>query len=235
YRRCEEGGMEAHVGRLRHQGRMHQEIMHFPNKHFYDGLLHIIPRELLPPGEHPQEAALWYDLPGQNPQMERIFSEKRVVFWPSPPEHATPGQKTSTAEAAIVVELVRFFKNLYSFNQKTWHPDKSLGIITPWRAQIAQIRSAMSAANLDPDEITIDTVERYQGGARDIILVSCCIHTTGQLASLVNRSDEGVDRKLNVALTRARQHLVMIGNAEILSADAHYRNFIEQYTPDALL
>ena len=42
-------------------------------------------------------------------------------------------------------------------------------------------------------------------------------------------SAEGVDRKLNVALTRARQHVVMIGNAEILGTDDRYRAFIEAY------
>ena len=81
----------------------------------------------------------------------------------------------------------------------------------------------------DIDNITIDTVERYQGGARDVILISLCTNDASQLASLVSLSEEGVDRKLNVALTRARRHLVVIGNVEILRGSDIYKWFIDEY------
>jgi DNA replication ATP-dependent helicase Dna2 len=231
YRLCRAGGLDAHFGHLSHQGRMHQDIMHFPNEHFYDGLLKILPPPKDPKAEHAQEAILWYDLPGIYPKFERIFSEKRVVFLPAPPEYFVPGQKTSVGEADLAVQLIQFFKNLYEFNQIPWIPEKTLGIITPWRAQIAQLRDSLTKAALQPDEITIDTVERYQGGARDIILISCCVHTLRQLDSLVNLSGEGVDRKLNVALTRARKHVVVIGKVEILEQDPRYQKFIQAYSP----
>ncbi len=233
YRLCKAGGMDAHFGHLSHQGRMHQDIMQFPNTHFYGGLLKILPPPKDPKEEHVQEAILWYDLPGIYPKFERIFSEKRVVFLPAPAEYFVPGQKTSAREADLAVQLVQFFKNLYEFNQLPWIPEKTLGIITPWRAQIAQLRDSLTKAGQDPDEITIDTVERYQGGARDIILISCCVHTLSQLGSLVNLSGEGVDRKLNVALTRARKHVVVIGKVEILEQDPRYQEFIQAYAPTA--
>jgi len=137
--------------------------------------------------------------------------------------------KTNRNEAEVAVRIVLFFKKLWEVGGKTWHPTKTLGIITPWRAQIAQLRESLSAAGLDPDDITIDTVERYQGGARDVIIISTCVHSEYQLASLVNLSSEGVDRKLNVALTRAREHLIMLGNEDILKKDERYRVFIEKY------
>jgi DNA replication ATP-dependent helicase Dna2 len=161
---------------------------------------------------------------------EQVFAEKRVVFLPTAPEPVSPGQKTSRLEADRAAKLVGFFKRLYAASGKAWHADKTLGIITPWRAQIAQVRSSLSEAGLDPDEITIDTVERYQGGARDIIILSCCVHSPNQLSSLVSRSAEGIDRKLNVALTRARHHIVVLGNPEVLSQDEQYRLFIEEYS-----
>ena len=104
-----------------------------------------------------------------------------------------------------------------------------MGVITPWRAQIAQVRESLAISGLDPDEITVDTVERYQGGARDVILISTCVHSEQQLAALVNLSGEQVDRKLNVALTRARQHVVMLGNPAVLKKDERYRAFMETY------
>ena len=83
---------------------------------------------------------------------------------------------------------------------------------------------------MTPELLTIDTVERYQGGARDIILISLCLNHPTQLFSLVSLSEDGVDRKLNVALTRARQHLVVIGNAEILAQNEIYKNLMESFS-----
>jgi DNA replication ATP-dependent helicase Dna2 len=102
-------------------------------------------------------------------------------------------------------------------------------VITPYRAQIAQIQATLRDMDFDTDKITIDTVERYQGGAREVILISLCTNQKSQLASLVSLSDEGVDRKLNVALTRARKHLIVVGNKEILRGSDIYRRFIENY------
>jgi DNA replication ATP-dependent helicase Dna2 len=78
----------------------------------------------------------------------------------------------------------------------------------------------------------VDTVERYQGGARDVIILSTCAHSEWQLNALLNISNEGVDRKLNVALTRAREHLIMVGNKPVLQHDERYRRFIELYGVD---
>jgi DNA replication ATP-dependent helicase Dna2 len=77
-------------------------------------------------------------------------------------------------------------------------------------------------------------VERYQGGARDVIIVSTCANSEWQLASLVSLSTEGVDRKLNVALTRAREHLIMLGNPDVLGKDERYRAFMDLYGPDEI-
>jgi DNA replication ATP-dependent helicase Dna2 len=72
----------------------------------------------------------------------------------------------------------------------------------------------------------VDTVERYQGGARDIIIISLCTNTLHQLNILSSLSDEGIDRKLNVALTRAREQLIILGNPELLAHSAIYRELI---------
>jgi DNA replication ATP-dependent helicase Dna2 len=228
YRRCESQGWDWAFARLSHQGRMHADIMQFPNEQFYGNFLKTLPGAA-DADTHVQHAGLEYQLPPDCLPQEQLFAAQRVVFLPTPPENAAPGQKTSRIEADRAARLVGFFKKLYETNGRKWHPDKTLGIITPWRAQIAQLRSSLSAAGLDPDEITIDTVERYQGGARDIIILSCCVHSPTQLASLVSRSGEGVDRKLNVALTRARHHIIVLGNPDVLREDEQYRLFIEAY------
>jgi DNA replication ATP-dependent helicase Dna2 len=225
YRQFVQDGREWAYGQLSHQGRMHRDIMDFPNRYFYGGMLKILPA----PDGAAQEAPLSLQLPADCADWERHLARHRVVFFDVPTPNVLPGQKTSRAEAEQAVRIIRFFRRVYLANGLVWDPARALGVITPWRAQIAQMRECLLEAGENPDALTTDTVERYQGGARDIILVSCCVHTEYQLNSLVNISDEGVDRKLNVALTRARQHVVVLGNREILEKDPRYRAFIEAY------
>ena len=118
------------------------------------------------------------------------------------------------------------FHKLYDSNGLKMAPH-SIGIITPYRAQIAQIRAVLEERGAPLDLLTIDTVERYQGGARDVILISLCTNSLHQLSSLSSFSEEGVDRKLNVALTRAREHIVVIGNPELLRQSEIYRELLQ--------
>ena len=227
YRRCREQGWHWAYGQLNRQGRMHADIMDFPNRFFYGGLLQTLCDPI--DENHRQHRPLWYDLPGMDALLEKTCSEKRVVFFPVVPEEVAFNAKTNKSEAAMVARIVLFFKHLYALNNKPWEPVHTLGVITPWRAQIAQIRASLNEAGIDPDTITIDTVERYQGGAREVIIVSTCVHSEHQLASLVNLGEGGIDRKFNVALTRAREHLIVLGNAEILRMDERYRAFMDLY------
>ncbi|MEZ4941016.1 MAG: DUF559 domain-containing protein [Saprospiraceae bacterium] len=223
YRICQQHGLEEHYGQLYRQGRMHADIMDFPNRYFYDGQLQTLAGDE-PDDTHRQHRQLQEDQADLSGPWAR-----RVQFIPVRADNALPYQKTAPEEARMVAQLLRHFKEKWAAMGKPWDPETSLGIITPWRAQIAQIRQAIAEAGLDPDAQTIDTVERYQGGAREVILISCCVHAGSQLAKLVNLSNEGIDRKLNVALTRAREQVIVIGNPDVLQEDARYRAFIDLY------
>ena len=72
----------------------------------------------------------------------------------------------------------------------------------------------------------IDTVERFQGGAKDVIIISFCMNQINQLNRMISLSSEGIDRKLNVALTRAKEQLILVGNEKILSVNPVYRELI---------
>ena len=81
----------------------------------------------------------------------------------------------------------------------------------------------------DVENITIDTVERYQGSQRDIIIFSTTISQPYQLNILsapVLTEGEMIDRKLNVALTRAREQLFLVGNGNILKRSEIYKDLI---------
>jgi DNA replication ATP-dependent helicase Dna2 len=205
-------------GILEQQGRMHDTLMDFPNKHFYDGKLHLIP------GSKRQTAPLFFEICCD----ETKYLQQRKVFIDTN-EDEEINWKTNINEANACVEVINDLIRLYTLNGKTILED-SIGIITPYRAQIALIRKCME--QLPPEifkKITVDTVERYQGGARDIVIISFCVNKLAQLDSLVSLSSEGVDRKLNVALTRAKEQIILIGNDELLSANNVYKKLIDSY------
>ena len=212
---------------LSHQGRMHRDIMVFPNECFYDGTLRILPTEL---GAHRRQVSGLAEAPAgeETDALLPLLAGRRVIFIPTPSDDTGAIRKVNTHEARLIGRLVGCFRELFTRNGRPL-TQESIGVITPYRAQIARIRQVLLEQGIDPDELTVDTVERYQGGARDVILISLCTNSLSQLTSLVSLSEDGVDRKLNVALTRAREHLVILGNPELLRHDPLYARLVEMY------
>jgi|APTNR8051073442_1049403.scaffolds.fasta_scaffold00134_13 DNA replication ATP-dependent helicase Dna2 len=221
YKRCMQNGWIHAYAQLSHQGRMHEAIMDFPNRFFYEKTLQILPSAVW--GYERQVAPLAANA-NENGWYSKIFSA-RAIFIPTPVDEIGAIQKVNAYESAIVADLVHYLSGHYQATGKVFHPG-SIGVITPYRAQIARIRQTLAESGFDPDQITVDTVERYQGGARDIIIISLCTNTLHQLNILSSLSDEGIDRKLNVALTRAREQLIILGNPELLAHSAIYRELI---------
>jgi DNA replication ATP-dependent helicase Dna2 len=206
------------------QGRMHGDIAAYPGERFYGGTLQLLP-SAVDPGTW-QRQPLSLSLPSTADSLLELVAAHRFLFLDTPVDTGE-SLKTNRHEAEKVVELVRGFQLLYRENQRDWSPAK-IGIITPYRAQIACIREALAKADPLFEQITVDTVERYQGGAREIILLSFCVNAPQQLENLVSLGEDGtVDRKLNVALTRARQHLVLLGNRAVLEQHPVYRHLLE--------
>ena len=108
----------------------------------------------------------------------------------------------------------------------------TVGVIVPYRNQISTVRNAIDRYGVDIlHDITIDTVERYQGSQRDYIIYGFTIHQMYQLNFLTDNvfEEDGmiIDRKLNVAMTRARLNLVMIGNPKLLSMNVTFSRLMD--------
>ncbi len=221
FRRCVEQGWHWAYDLLSHQGRMHEDIMRFPGELFYEGKLQILPKEI--PYSQKQTAPLAAQQTDIQSDWQKTVQGRRLAFLSTPIDRQSPSRKTNRHEAEMLAQLVKFFQS----SNSQFPISNSIGVITPYRAQIAQIQEVMQREGIDCDSITIDTVERYQGGARDIILISLCTNAASQMETLVSLSEEGVDRKLNVALTRAREQVVVLGNEELLMRNEVYRRLIE--------
>lgn len=192
------------------QGRMHPDIAHFANHAFYEG-------RLLPVG-----------LPHQVESSEGLC---RLAFYPSVAESAGASAKINRSEAQIVSRLAA---ELYAQDTASFDTTRTLGIIAPYRSQIALIKQEIARLGIRAlNEILIDTVERFQGSERDVIIYSFCVNYPYQLKFLSNLTEDNgvlIDRKLNVALTRARKKMFITGVPQLLNQNYIYASLIKSIT-----
>jgi superfamily I DNA and/or RNA helicase len=187
------------------QGRMHPEVALFPNQAFYGGKLEPV---------------------GLSHQLEPI--ECPVLFMPSSRDKESMSGKTNRYEARMVADCA---ERIWREAPESFDAYRTLGIITPYRSQIALIKKELQAKGIPQlMDVSVDTVERYQGSERDVIIYSFCVNYRHQLKFLPNLTEENgvlIDRKLNVALTRSRKRLVVVGVPELLSLDPIYRKLVD--------
>ena len=186
------------------QGRMHPGVALFPNQAFYGGRLEAV---------------------GLPHQLEEVAAP--VVFIPSQRDVDSLSGKTNRYEACMVADWA---EKVWKECPESFDANHTLGVVTPYRSQIALIRKELQAKGIPALlDISVDTVERYQGSERDVIIYSFCVNHRYQLKFLPNLTEENgvqIDRKLNVALTRARKRLIVMGVAEILKENPIYRSFV---------
>jgi len=215
YKQCQKSKWEWGIGALMLQGRMHQDILKYVSEQFYESKLHILPhvrRLSAEPKFKPKT------------EKEKLLIENRMLFINTPID-INISEKTNRREADLVIDIILSWKKIYDDNNMVFH-DMSIGVITPFRSQIALIKKLLSEYSSINAMVTVDTIERYQGGARDIILFSMAVNQADALDRMSNVSDEGIDRKLNVALTRAKEHIVILGAKEVLSHNKDYTNLM---------
>ena len=214
-RQEQEAGRTEFTGLLNHQGRMHPDIAVFPNEWFYRQ------EQLQPvPCPHQLEEALDYREPSED-DLDHQLKQHRVLFLPS------------TDEATLVADLLR---RIYrQIGAEHFDADRSIGVIVTYRYQIAQIRRAMAKMGLSRlSDISIDTVERYQGSQRDVIIYSLGVQNEADLdfltANCFEEDGHTIDRKLNVAMTRARKQLLMTGRQDVLQQNNIFKELIHRYS-----
>lgn len=198
---------------LTRQGRMHQDIADFPSSQFYAGRLQVVP------------------LPAQVAANDHL-AIPRITFCDVESPQDSPMDKVNENEALYIARRI---KQIYDIEQDHFDPLHTVGVIVPYRNQISAIRTQLSQYSIPALlDITIDTVERFQGSQRKYIIFGTTVHRPYQMKFLTDNTfvdvdGTVVDRKLNVAMTRAQEHLLIVGNAQLLSRNDIYRQLISRY------
>lgn len=222
------------VYRLSAQGRMHHDVADFPNRAFYNGCLTEVPLD-----HQLRHIGLRSSI--QSPYIG-LLTRRRVSFVPvtqlEGSDVPVSSDKVNVAEAMVIADIVALVRDLYHENGKPFVPSESVGVIVPYRHQISSVRQQLERiSRTDFTDVTIDTVERFQGSQRDVIIYGFTVSREYQLSFLTNnRFDEGgciIDRKLNVAMTRARENMILVGNPALLRLDPLFARLIDELSaPD---
>ncbi|MEW6530735.1 MAG: AAA domain-containing protein [Thermodesulfobacteriota bacterium] len=192
FERLFRGSLSRKVSRLRTQYRMNTEIQEIPSRVFYDGTLVASPEAAT------RRLSIESRLP-DDPEIGRIIDpEQPVVFVDIP---GADSAKTRPEEALMACKIVERLVGLGV-------PSEEIGVITPYRAQQAMIRSRLNHGRAGIPT-SVDTVDRFQGGEKEVIILSLT-RSDGVTSFLADR------KRLNVSLSRARSKLILLGHAAVL-------------------
>jgi len=178
---------------LTRQYRMSQRIQAFSSAEFYDGAL------------RPATGAVAAQSLSELCDPDSLPAELRDAVTFLDPGGTRVGN-TNPTEADRVAEIVD------AYLQAGVDPE-DIGVIAPFRAQVAEISRRV--------DVTVDTVDRFQGSSKEIIIVSFV--ATGQLEGPL--FDDY--RRINVALSRAKKGLVLVGDRGALSTEPFYRRLLD--------
>ena len=189
--------------RLDVQYRMHTDIMQFSSEQFYEGTLEA----------HESVAShLLSDLPALEPGS---FVSEPVTFidtagsgWNE--ELEPDGEsKRNPEEGALVLRKVQQL-------QQAGLSSRDIAVIAPYAAQVRWLRDEW-----DMDDLEIDTVDGFQGREKEAVVISCVrSNSDGEIGFLADR------RRMNVALTRARRKLIVVGDSSTLGGNEFFADLL---------
>ena len=205
------------------QYRMNKDIMAFPSQWFYHGRLQAAPEaadRLVSPLDTP---LMWLDT-GLTPNPSPEKRGEQDTTKAAAETRTRTGSLTNAQEARLVIHTLRDYIEMVS-SQKVESERIDFGIITPYRGQARLIRRLLKMQHYFRKlkrHITVGTVDGFQGQERDVIVISLVRdNAEGNIGFLRDL------RRMNVAMTRARMKLIIIGNAETLCRHKFYRALIQ--------
>lgn len=193
------------VSLLKLQYRMNDEIMRFSSEWFYGGMLQSAP-------EVKYRSILDFDTPIEWINTEGMDCNEEFV--------GENYGRINKPEAELSIAQLKEY--ITKIGRKRFLSERiDVGLISPYKAQVQYLRRLVrNDAFFKPyrQAITINTVDGFQGQERDVILISLVrANEEGQIGFLNDL------RRMNVAITRARMKLIILGDASTLTRHAFYK------------
>ncbi|MFT3841314.1 MAG: AAA domain-containing protein [Myxococcaceae bacterium] len=184
---------------LKEQHRMSSALMELPSKLMYGGQLRA----------HPDAAGRTLSQVAKSDAPPFIFLDTAGKGFD---EATAPGTQSllNEGEAGLILGHAK------TLLEAGLHP-RELAIISPYRAQ-----AALLAERLDNPDVEVDTVDAFQGREKDAVLVSLVRSNAEQQLGFLEDL-----RRINVAITRARRHLFVVGDSATLSSNDFYAQLVE--------
>jgi len=101
-----------------------------------------------------------------------------------------------------------------------------IGVVTPYRKQVERLRTHLKAKG--SELVKVGSVEEFQGQERRVIIISC-VRSNKEHIAFDYKHNLGFlknPKRFNVAVTRAKQLLIIIGNPNVLQCDKHWAELI---------
>lgn len=210
---CKINNWHHSFGMLTQQARMHKTIQTLVNALFYSGkLIHF---------DNEWQKSKNISIYKKNDTKSNFLANHRIIFIESDLED---NYKVHHQEARRVALIIDSIMNSYKFEINL----KTIGVITPFRAQCSKIYQEINPKYREL--INVDTVERFQGSEREIIIISFALNhkfLLKNIQSLTHSDGVPIDRKLNVAITRSKQQLILLGVKEILITNQIFSNMLK--------
>lgn len=203
---------------LRVQYRMNEKIMQFSSEFFYHGLVESAPqirfRGILD-YDNPIEWRDSHGVPTETEVGESGYGEQFV---------GESYGRVNKHEAEMTLSVLEdYFRKIGK--QRILEDEIDVGVISPYRAQVQYLRRLIGKREFFKPYrklITVNTVDGFQGQERDIIVISLVrSNADGQIGFL------GDLRRMNVAITRARMKLIILGDRETLTRHSFYNRLWE--------
>ena len=205
------------VSLLQVQYRMNDEIMQFSSDYFYHGQMKSAPEvahRLIHEGDAP---ILWLDTSTINVGPDEQFDFKEQFVG------ETFG-RINKGEAHLAVSLLQIYFQRIG-KQRVLDDRIDVGIISPYRAQVQYLKRLIKKRPFFKPFghlISVNTVDGFQGQERDVILISMVrANGAGQIGFLHDL------RRMNVAITRARMKLIIVGHVPTLTRNPFYKQLFD--------
>ncbi|CAI7798861.1 unnamed protein product [Closterium sp. NIES-53] len=185
--------------------RSHPKILELPNEMFYEGELEACADEMAR-----SSLCRWNELPNKN--------EFPIIFHGVMGKDEREGNSPSFFNPTEASVVLKYITSLMGYRSQRV-PLTDIGVVTPYRKQMQKMQQLLRGKGMDA--VKVGSVEEFQGQERRVVIVST-VRSSQQYVEFDYKHNLGFlanPKRFNVAVTRAKQLLIIVGNPNLLAQD----------------